>query len=795
MANGTWITLKLCSTTPDATVVFEVDLGALVREADFFTQALRYRDRWRHGHQSRGRMRDLARGSIELELSPKPSSSEAGRARLGDPETSRRAQKMFEREDVVELVLPPTASGALLAFPWEYVFSAAYRSSDDAPHALLVRRLDFGVGRRGGAPMTRGKVLYCELTPGAIQDLEWTFRGERTIARSFGTKDTPDPDTGVLSPPEQETYGSLASITRRAKRTQPWLVHIAGFDAAHAHGELTQKDIWPRRESEASEVQHLGEVPVLDPKMPRRVSFASADQLAQAVTAGARKPRLVVATLYDSQVSLAARCVQHGAGLAIGIQDHADDAVIEIFVRELYARLAEGTFTQAFRDALGCARLLTPSFHGTGLVCYTRASLLGPRPSERRFLPTAAASRARPPSRRTRAQNTSSVEPEVVPQRELNFAMLNNGASIFERFYLKRQSDPAAMWADVDIVLRVGGDGGLKYSETLALEPTITDLTRNVKVPITWLRDRMPAECINTTIDVTVTYSLGKTKLPGVRQSLPVTLLPPDSWKDDDRSRQWLPTFVLPRDPAVRRVLDVAQRHLDVLSGQALSGFDGYQSIDEEATNPFAGVDKQAEAVWNGFVVDLDLRYVNPPPSYQDAIQRIRTPSGVLRDRRGTCIDLALFYASCLEMIGIWPAVFLLEGHCFVGYWRSEEGLFEFLEDAYRGGVHDASVPALSCPTTGAGWLFGKEYYAAIRNEVHHRKQLVPLEATMLTSRTNFATAVGAGKENLRSKAEFHSMMDVWAARDQRVTPLPFLEATMLRDDVGGVDSRGGVSR
>ena len=50
----------------------------------------------------------------------------------------------------------------------------------------------------------------------------------------------------------------------------------------------------------------------------------------------------------------------------------------------------------------------------------------------------------------------------------------------------------------------------------------------------------------------------------------------------------------------------------------------------------------------------------------------------------------------------------------------------------------------LGATVAGVLWLFGKEYYAAIRNEVHHRKQLVPLEATMLTSRTNFATAVGA---------------------------------------------------
>ena len=51
--------------------------------------------------------------------------------------------------------------------------------------------------------------------------------------------------------------------------------------------------------------------------------------------------------------------------------------------------------------------------------------------------------------------------------------------------------------------------------------------------------------------------------------------------------------------------------------------------------------------------------------------QRIRTPSEIVAGGFGTCIDLALLFASCLEAVEIYPVVFLLNDHAFPGYWRT----------------------------------------------------------------------------------------------------------------------------
>ena len=65
-----------------------------------------------------------------------------------------------------------------------------------------------------------------------------------------------------------------------------------------------------------------------------------------------------------------------------------------------------------------------------------------------------------------------------------------------------------------------------------------------------------------------------------------------------------------------------------------------------------------------------------------------------------------------------------------------------------------------------------KSFYGEVVQQVRDRK-LVPIESTMIARRGSFWEAVDAGIENLRSKRQFHSLLDVRLARDNRVTPIP----------------------
>jgi len=208
------------------------------------------------------------------------------------------------------------------------------------------------------------------------------------------------------------------------------------------------------------------------------------------------------------------------------------------------------------------------------------------------------------------------------------------------------------------------------------------------------------------------------------------------------------------------------------------AGFDGYQSIDHGTDDPFACVDLQVQAIWSAILYDCRLSYVNPPPTYSIASQRVRTPSEMVTSGRGTCLDLTLLLAACCEFVDIYPVVFLLAGHAFPGYWRSADAHAAFgkvaLTDQASGIPGDDERLTR---TTGQreAWHLPAAMWPEVIQQVRSGA-LVPMESVWLTSHKGFADAIDAGYDNLASRAEFDSLLDVLLARGRGVTPLPIRE-------------------
>ena len=83
--------------------------------------------------------------------------------------------------------------------------------------------------------------------------------------------------------------------------------------------------------------------------------------------------------------------------------------------------------------------------------------------------------------------------------------------------------------------------------------------------------------------------------------------------------------------------------------------------MDTDQDDPSAGVDAQVRAIWTALVNEYRLQYINPPPAYSTrdpAPAHARAISSM--SNTGTCIDLALLLASCLEYIDIYPVIVLL---------------------------------------------------------------------------------------------------------------------------------------
>ncbi|MFL1461630.1 DUF3320 domain-containing protein [Roseococcus sp. DSY-14] len=215
-----------------------------------------------------------------------------------------------------------------------------------------------------------------------------------------------------------------------------------------------------------------------------------------------------------------------------------------------------------------------------------------------------------------------------------------------------------------------------------------------------------------------------------------------------------LAAFVEPNDPAVPRLLRATSDKLRAAGKN--DGLDGYQ----QGSKPRAW--EQAEALWRA-VCALDIRYTNPPASFEREGQRIRPPRQVMEERLGTCLDLAVLFASALEAMGLRPVIVLVRGHAFPGLWLSKHDF---------GASRADDAPGLRT-----------------RLALH---DIVLFESTLAagSGRVGFgrACAVGAARVAADKDTEFEAVIDVARARSRRIQPLSArAPAHALRDTTAEV--------
>ena len=120
-----------------------------------------------------------------------------------------------------------------------------------------------------------------------------------------------------------------------------------------------------------------------------------------------------------------------------------------------------------------------------------------------------------------------------------------------------------------------------RFSEELPEAAATIQLAKRIKLPLVAGLLRQCTESLRTNLYIKVVC--GNRLLRESSES--VTVLPADEWRDDGEDHRWLPSFVLPRDPAVLKVIDAAQRYLRTLLDDCSAGFDGYQQLLSDDSN------------------------------------------------------------------------------------------------------------------------------------------------------------------------------------------------------------------
>ena len=678
--------------------------------------------------------------------------------------------------------------------PWEYVIAGAtrpYRHGDPITVTRtldVARRVPLTARQRLGKPadVDKLRVLYVESAPGEIGK-RYDFRGERELIDIYLMGMPHAPGLRRLYSP---TRDELSAAVREHK---PHIVHLAGVDSHEAeillHWQVQEERARgtastrkaARREDETT--SQLDGYVLTDTDGAPQVMRPEA--LAHVLTGGriptdddpARcYPWLVCMNIENSAARLAPRVVQWGAHAAIGYQDAFDAALGELFYGTFYATLRERwDLVAAFQEAWRAVRAYQENLIGTGIVLWTDT-------------PTSAG-KGRSKARRAAGRALTAVKPvdvdvdwirkripvTVIPKTAINYSLLHNDGELFDTFSLKPSPGTIAHGVNVRVTLSAGPETA-EYACTVDLHGRPLDLSSRIRVSLGAGLIRSLHEAIVTTWHVDVSWG------PHVllRETYPVRLLPMDQWRDAESGRSWLPSFVFPRDRAVGELVARASNYVRVLRDDPAAGFEGYQALDEgPEPRDCVEVDLQVQALWSAILYEWRLTYINPPPAYSADLdsQRLRTPSMIARDRHGTCIDLALLFAACLELVDIWPVIFLLNDHAFPGYWRAPDYHERFRsalpEEGSMSEILDAGADANSAG--GAQrypWAVGRAMSREILREIRAGR-LVPLETVRCTENCGFAEAIDAGKENFADTERFEFLIDIAIAREHGITPLP----------------------
>ena len=147
-----------------------------------------------------------------------------------------------------------------------------------------------------------------------------------------------------------------------------------------------------------------------------------------------------------------------------------------------------------------------------------------------------------------------------------------------------------------------------------------------------------------------------------------VNILAANQWKatPPQLALEMLAAYVQPNARAIAGLLTDVSDRLQRSTGS--SAINGYQSENPER------VDAIARAVFDAMRA-RDIRYAEPPASWGNDGQKVRTPAEVLDGRLGTCLDTTLTMAAVLEQAGINSTLWILKGHAFLGYWRTDSAL------------------------------------------------------------------------------------------------------------------------
>ena len=276
----------------------------------------------------------------------------------------------------------------------------------------------------------------------------------------------------------------------------------------------------------------------------------------------------------------------------------------------------------------------------------------------------------------------------------INFAIQQNGASIIHQLSIENTT-PAPL-KDIQVQITTEPTFGnaapiavaqIPPNESICLSSFNLTLSANY---FTQLTERLSGNLkIEITSEVESVFC----------QTYPIDILAYDQWGGLNVLPEMLAAFITPNHTAI---VPIIKRAASIL-GQWTDN----PSLDEYQSRTPDRVRKQMAAIYTA-ITEQQIIYSTIPASFEEYGQRVRLADSVMAQKLGTCLDMALLYASCLEAIGLNALIIITQGHAFAGAWLVPETFpdptiddVSLLTKRTAEGIYDITLVETTCMNMG----------------------------------------------------------------------------------------------
>ena len=340
--------------------------------------------------------------------------------------------------------------------------------------------------------------------------------------------------------------------------------------------------------------------------------------------------------------------------------------------------------------------------------------------------------------------------------QKLNFAFVQNYVPVIRSIILENISDSALD----ELTLKIS----FEPEFAKPFEQRISSLAPGRPVELSPVELTVSAEYLYSmteTVTANVCISIEKDGVQIDSADGTIELMPANHWMGVGCVPEMISAFVCPNHPAVTQIVGKAAAFLQKWTGSPT--FDGYQS-----RNPNI-VKNQAAAIYAALQAE-NIAYTMPPASFEKQGQRVRLPHDVLTAKSGTCIDLAVLYASCLEAAGLNPLILFTESHAFAGVWLDDQSFANCTEE-------DVS-------------LISKRMAKGIDQIC-----LVECTAFVAGKSISFDDAKTAAESRIHKPEEFELAVDISRCRGNSLRPIPvFVDGGQVFENDFGKRSKKDIT-